>query len=230
MGKVIDHVSLQTLRQILPMGRIFWHRSRHHAVNCCPACLASRSRAIIGSDESNALPQSLGLAQDTGLPERNSVPRSNEVTEKSERSLKLGDQAYSYQSYSAHRGVPSGRTLPVIGTLPDHFAESVRLARNSQHSRHPASESQFRATWMLQDAAVVANCNTYNRNQPVRELRKGLFFRGRCHGAGIDSTSESFRTAFHTIYDLTGIHATGDCHLHANQISDNPRHAPSVQC
>lgn len=50
--------------------------------------------------------------------------------------------------------------LPVIGTLPDHFAESAALARNSQHSDVRASESHFRATWMLQVAAVVANCNT----------------------------------------------------------------------
>ena len=91
-------------------------------------------------------------------------------------------------------------TLPVIGTLPDHFAESATLARNSQHSDVRASESHFRATWMLQVAAVVANCNTYNRDRPVRELRKGLFFRGRRHVTGIDSTSESIRTVFQTIY------------------------------
>ena len=96
-----------------------------------------------------------------------------------------------------------GSTLAVIGTVPDHFAETVTLARNSQHSGQRASESQFRATRMLQDAAGVANCNTYNRNQPARELRKGLFFRGRRRGAGIDSTSESFRTAFQIIKRFT---------------------------
>ena len=230
MGKAIDHVSRQTLRQILPVGRIFWHCSRHHALKGRPVGLASRNRVYLGSDESNDSPQSVGLAQTKELPTHANVPRSDEVAEKSDRLQKSPNQASAYESYSVPRWAPSGRTLPVIGTLPDHFAESVRLARNSQHYRRQASESQFRATGMLQDAAVVANCNTYNRNQPVRELRKGLFFRGRCHGAGIDSTSESFRTAFHTIYDLTGIHATGDCHRHANQISDNPRHAPSVQC
>ena len=120
--------------------------------------------------------------------------------------------------------------LPVIGTLPDHFAESVTLARNSQHSEHQASESQFRATWMLQLAAGVAICNTYNRNPPVKELRKGLFFRGRRRGAGIDSMSESFRTAFQTIYDLTGNQTANHGHMASIQISDNPRHAPSVQC
>ena len=128
-------------------------------------------------------------------------------------------------------GRPSANsTLPVIGTLPDHFAESVTLARNSQHSDHQASESHFRATWMLQLAAGVAFCNTYNRNPPVGELRKGLFFRGRRRGAGIDSMSESFQTAFQTIYDLTGNLATNHCCMASIQTSDNPSHAPSVQC
>ena len=128
-------------------------------------------------------------------------------------------------------GRPSANSnLPVTGTLPDHFAESVTLARNSQHSGQQASESQFRATWMLQVAAVVAICNTYNRNPPVRELRKGLFFRGGRRGAGIDSMSESFQTAFQTIYDLTGNLTTNHCRMASIQSSDNPRHAPSVQC
>ena len=125
---------------------------------------------------------------------------------------------------------PANSNLPVIGTLPDHFAESVTLARNSQHSEHQASESQFWATWMLQLAAGVAFCNTYNRNPPVGELRKGLFFRGRRRGAGIDSMSESFQTAFQTIYDLTGNLATNHCCMASIQTSDNPSHAPSVQC
>ena len=92
--------------------------------------------------------------------------------------------------------------MDAIGTSKNHFAESIRLAQNSQHSHQQASESQIMATRVLQDAAVVANCNTHNRNRPIRELRKGSFFRGRYRGAGIDSRSESFRTAFHTIDDL----------------------------
>lgn len=131
---------------------------------------------------------------------------------------------------SALTQLPASSTVLLIGMLPDHFAESVRLARNSQHYTRQASESDFRATWMLQPAAVVAICNSYNRNPPVRELRKGLFFRGRGRGAGIDSMSESNRTAFQTIYDLTENLATNHCRLAFIQTSDNPRHAPSVQC
>jgi hypothetical protein len=224
MGKVIDHVSRQTLGPIRPTRRISRNRSPQLAVQQQLACSATRSRVFPDTDKCT------DVSGSSSLSDRNALPEGIEHSVRFQHLPAAGNQAYSCQSHAFQHWVPSDCTLPVIGTLPDHFAESVRLARNSQYSDHPASESQFRATWMLQDAAVVANCNTYNRNQPVRELRKGLFFRGRRHGAGIDSTSESFRTAFHTIYDLTGIRTTGDCRVHANQISDNPRHAPSVQC
>lgn len=224
MAKIIDHVSQQTFPHAPTPCGIFWRRSPNLLVHRSPGGSPSRTRACFGKCETNE------LSKISALPESNSVPRYNAGSDKPQRTRNRAKQTDDNQLGPKLGCVPSDCTLPVIGTLPDHFAESVRLARNSQDSYPRASESQIRATWMLHDAAVVANCNTYNRNQPVRELRKGLFFRGRCHGAGIDSTSESFRTAFQTIYDLTGIHAAEDCRMHAIQISDNPRHAPSVQC
>ncbi len=236
MGKVIDHVSPQTPRHVPPACGIFSHRSPELTSTWPAVSSISGPRAFTGNTASSdrfkttVQAQSSGLPWVCALPERNRVCSYTWGPETCQGTPKRTKQAYSHQLYPTHRWVPLNSNLPVIGTLPDHFAKSVRLARNSQHSHHPASESQIRATWMLQDAAVVANCNTYNRNQPIRELRKGLFFRGRYYGAGIDSTSESFRTAFHTIYDLTGVDETGDRHWYAIQISDNPRHAPSVQC
>ena len=113
---------------------------------------------------------------------------------------------------------------------PSSFTEFDRLARDSHQSIHQASEEQLWATRLLQVAASVANCNTYNRNQPVGELRKGVFFRGRGHEAGIDSRKESFRTSFQTIHDLIGTHASKVRRMITNRPSDYPRHAPSVQC
>jgi hypothetical protein len=224
MAELIDRTSQQTLRQFRPVSNIFSHRSPHYPAHASLHRPSSGRRAFTRDEESSDPLTTTGLSASNNLPDGNTEPA------KYQRSQKRTKQSFYCHSHSLSGWVPSDSTLPVIGTLPDHFAESAGLARNSQHSHHPASESHFRATWMLQDAAVVANCNTYNRNQPVRELRKGLFFRSGCHEAGIDSTSESSRTAFHTIYDLTGIQAAGDCRLHAIQISDNPRHAPSVQC
>lgn len=213
MGKLfIDHVLAQIPSRNCPSRSFEPVRFSHDRLLRHSAGLVKRRHSLNGGEKVTRLGNKmLGPGKFISLP-------------------RAGNSAHLCQSRWALVLLPSNSTLPVIGTLPDHFAESVRLARNSQHSCPQASESQFRATWMLQDAAGVANCNTYNRNQPVRELRKGLFFRGRRHGAGIDSTSESFRTAFHTIYDLTGIHTTDHCRLHAIQTSDYPRHAPSVQC
>lgn len=212
MGQLINHFSWQNLPQNSPLSGI-------HRDDLLRCDLARPTATLLESLGTPPASKSGLLANDKeGMPQER------------QRRIAASEAAHLWQSISVGSCVPSDSNLPVIGTLPDHFAESVRLARNSQHSARQASERQLRATWMLQDAAVVANCNTYNRNQPVRELRKGLFFRGRRRGAGIDSTSESFRTAFQTIYDWTGIQTAENCRMHAIQISDNPRHAPSVQC
>ena len=50
---------------------------------------------------------------------------------------------------------------------------------------------------VLQVAAVVAICNTYNRNDPGTELLKGRFFRSEANRAGINSEiRDSSRPAF----------------------------------
>ena len=217
MGKLFDHISPQFLPQQHSQAGSLFPRTADRP-------LAGQARVWLRR-----------ICDSMGRESRNGYPNAKSASY-NPQSLDVGcspgkmNQHYCCQSPGVSTWPPAGSTLPVIGTLPHHFAESAGLARNSQHSGSQASESHFRATWMLQDAAVVANCNTYNRNQTVRELGKGLFFRGRCRGAGIDSMSESFRTAFQTIYDLAGIHPTGDCRRNANQISDNPRHALSVQC
>ena len=217
MGKLFDHISPQFLPQQHPVaGRFFLRTADHPLMGQAPVWLR-RLCDSMGRESRNGFSDTKSASYNLHSLDAGCSPGKT-------------NQHYSCQSPVVSTWPPAGSTLPVIGTLPHHFAESAGLARNSQHSGSQASESQFRATRMLQDAAVVANCNTYNRNQTVRELGKGLFFRGRCRGAGIDSTSESFRTAFQTIYDLAGIHPTGDCRLDANQISDNPRHALSVQC
>ena len=113
---------------------------------------------------------------------------------------------------------------------PSDFPEFGRLVWDSLLSTHQAPEEQLGATRVLQVAAVVANCNTYNRNQPVGELRKGRFFRGRAHEAGIESSTESFRTAFQTIHDLIGRRVSDNCRMFTSRPSDYPSHAPSVQC
>ncbi len=224
MGKVIDHVSRQTLGPIRPTRRISRNRSPQLAVQQQLACSATRSRVFPDTDKCT------DVSGSSSLSDRNALPEGIEHSVRFQHLPAAGNQAYSCQSHAFQHWVPSDCTLPVIGTLPDHFAESVRLARNSQYSDHPASESQFRATWMLQDAAVVANCNTYNRNQPVRELGKGGFFHGRGHDAGIDSRTESFRTAFQTIHKLIRTHASEILRMLTDWSSDDPRHAPSVQC
>ena len=225
MGKVVDQVSQRTLRQRHLCCGTLWRYSPNLSLCGSPADSPRCRRSGAGKLDRRDLSKITAV-----IAESNRFPGYNSGREEHKSTRKWPQKFCSEQLDPAGLWVPSDCTLPVIGTLPDHFAKSVRLARNSQHSRLEASESQIRATGMLQDAAGVANCNTYNRNQTIRELRKGLFFRGRCHGAGIDSTSESFRTAFQTIYDLTGIHTAGDCRMHAIEISDNPRHAPSVQC
>ena len=111
-----------------------------------------------------------------------------------------------------------------------HFAEFSELAWDSHPTLPQALEQQPWATRQLQVATGVANCNTYNRNQPVRELGKGGFFHGRGHDAGIDSRTESFRTAFQTIHKLIRTHASEILRMLTDWSSDDPRHAPSVQC
>jgi hypothetical protein len=212
MSKLLDHISRPTFFQVNQVGK-------RNVRDSFPQRTLLRATRFLGS-------------QTTPKYDSDKYPKPNKQLGKwhAYRSFARRESTHSLLCFGGSSAQHPNSNLAVTATLPVHFAESVRLARNSQHSDQPASESQFRATRMLQVAAGVANCNTYNRNQSVRELRKGLFFRGRRHGAGIDSTSESFRTAFQTIYDLTGNHAAEDCRMHAIQTSDNPRHAPSVQC
>lgn len=212
MGLLSDHVSRQTSPRTGSKYVACWRRSHDGAMPRHLATLWSKRPEFEGPEVCTHRPKQEVVSQKPPSPRQ------------------ANTAAAWCRAASVDAWMPSDSTLPVIGTLPHHFAESGRLARNSQHFGHQASESHFKASGMLQDAAIVAKCNTCNRNQSIRELRKGLFFRGGRRVAGIDFTSKSFRTAFQTIYDLTDIRAAGDCRWDIIQISDNPRHAPSVQC